>query len=1038
MKKLILSLAALISLYSLPLFASQPELPVDLVVSEPSGVDRSHANVSGGIPLPWGVHKADQAFAVYDGEKRIPAHANRLVVDENGYLRWILVDLQTDIKADETKTFTLKTAEESLQPENPLKVKKDKNGVAIDTGKASFFISKEKPFSLFTRAEAGGSQVITGGSVQYADVTTKDEKMYRAAPPKSIELEYSNPLRATVCVRGDFVHGDKPDLAYITRITAWAGRSDVFVRHVIANSNPEHYTYRRVKNPQIRLDLAGKVSQTIIGGTEPRIFDGPAWIHQGLAARSYWQPTPKHTKIGHGEEVEWTEDGKKGLTEGWINVKTENGRVYASDLHFSENPSRQLRADAGALVLNAGPKRFPGRPDKKWPKKGNRVGRPYSDDYRWIFDCSHFEAYYNIDLNASSDPARNLEENSRDKNPLHLRAPANWYAETEGLPCGKFGSQEDEMQAYENWDWEYSRKKAPQRPEEHGGIYVKREANHYETEADITQAMLLMYLRTGSRSFFNAARGWATYNVHGQPWRTDGWKWKDGGVWWGTGGPIGNRPQRTKDPVTGLFNGIPHPYFSKEKVVDRMGLSEIIFHARGDLKNKEKAKRCYCHNWGIGIAGWYLITGRKEALEAVIDDVEQDMDTNVRYRNRKPGKQFHIKRGGVRSIYVAQAGRLIAPQNEYVKGASEHLARMYLERPRMDPRGLPNPPPEVKKQDRVNVEKIRKRFKKFTGEQGLKAMDEKGIKIDPETGALLDPDTGHKWHPITNPNHFHYPWLSPGLELYYRLTGNENALDFVIAYGRAVGQVMWQDHGQQKYKAFLVDFPVRGVAKDKASWILPSDADNGEGISISGYLARWNTDPVARGYYWTGLDILRERSYQFWNHGSHRRYRRKKTEASLGKKVSKWANYRGPHSESATKTARLFYVHGRPRKDSSAPAPITDLRVQKKGDKAAIAFTAPEEQNGGRVLRYQVKCAAKPIQGYEAFLESYNNWEDDKVVNWWMAANLEGEPDPAKPGSKETFVVTGVPEDATHFAVRSFDKALNRSKISNIATVNSN
>jgi len=47
--------------------------------------------------------------------------------------------------------------------------------------------------------------------------------------------------------------------------------------------------------------------------------------------------------------------------------------------------------------------------------------------------------------------------------------------------------------------------------------------------------------------------------------------------------------------------------------------------------------------------------------------------------------------------------------------------------------------------------------------------------------------------------------------------------------------------------------------------------------------------------------------------------------------------------------------------------------------------------------------------------------------------NLKEEPPPKKAGAKENFVVTGVPEGAKYFAVRSFDDSNNRSAISNVA-----
>ena len=85
-------------------------LDIPITVQEPSGLARTAEPVSGGIPMPWAEFKADQPFALFDGDKEVPLQAVPLVTDEQGFLRWILVDFQADLKAKEKKTFTLRTA----------------------------------------------------------------------------------------------------------------------------------------------------------------------------------------------------------------------------------------------------------------------------------------------------------------------------------------------------------------------------------------------------------------------------------------------------------------------------------------------------------------------------------------------------------------------------------------------------------------------------------------------------------------------------------------------------------------------------------------------------------------------------------------------------------------------------------------------------------------------------------------------------------------------------------------------------------------
>jgi hypothetical protein len=1000
--------------------AAEPlALPMPLTVTEPAGVARQGAPVSGGIPLPWGVYPRQQAFAVFDGDDEIPVQVSPLVVDAQGFLRWILVDFQTELQPGQLKKFTLEAKRGSARPARVLRVTDTADVLNIDTGKIAFTISKTQPFSLFSSVSAGGKPVVVGGTVTYTDVTTEEERTYVAGQPASVEVEYVGPLRVTVAVRGRFQGDDQTKLHYVTRITAWAGRSDVQVKHTLANSNPDHYCYRRVKDPTIQLALAGKVERTLLGGNQVHRLDGCGWLEQGLTVFSHYQEVPDHSRIGQGDRVLWTGSGRAQTVQGWIAAETDAGTAYAVDLHFAEDPARRIGTGTKTLILNAGPQRYPGRPDRKWPDKGNRVGVVYEDDYRWIFDCTHFSSHYVLDFAAAGAVDALAARSAADQQPLHALAPLNWYAETEGLPLGKFGTQADELAAYRNWGWQFDETKAPRAPGRSRGRFVRGEDNHYETEEDVVEVLLLMYLRTGSRPFLDSCRAWANYNMDLQTWRTDEFRWEDGGVWWQMGGPLGNRPQRREDPVTNMRNNTPAPW-SKD-AQQRYG--SIIDRGKGDLRTLSDRKRCYCHNWGAGLAAWYCLTGERDAFQAVIDDVEQDLDFHRRVRGWEPGEQAAFSRAGVRATYVAQAARLVAPGDPLAVEASDFFGRVFVERPEMEPRGFVNPAGELSRG--LHLEQL-------TGGRGAAVARDLGLQVNTKTGLITDAQTGRSWYPLTGVNSFMYPTIAPAMELYYRLSRDERALDWLIAYGQFLSRVMWQEHGQQA-KAILVDFPQRGVCKDVASWVLPPAAKNGEGYQISGYLARFNTDTPARAYYWSGEPLLKQRNYDYWNHGSHRGYHALRTSDGLGKTVGQWANYYGPHTETAMVTARTFYVHGRPREDQQPPSPITDLQVTVDDGTATVSFTAPPDTGGGTVARYQVKCSDKPIVAYSVFLDAYNRWKHGGVTNWWMAGNLDGEPSPKSAGTTEKFTLSNVPEGARYFAVRSFDDSHNRSGMSNVA-----
>ncbi len=272
------------------------------------------------------------------------------------------------------------------------------------------------------------------------------------------------------------------------------------------------------------------------------------------------------------------------------------------------------------------------------------------------------------------------------------------------------------------------------------------------------------------------------------------------------------------------------------------------------------------------------------------------------------------------------------------------------------------------------------------------------------------------------------------METYYRITGSEDAMDWLIAYGQAVSHVLYQPkHGNLSYGRMLADFPLKGVAKDWASWVLPEDAKDGEGVSINGYLAQFYPDVPARAYSLCGEPFLKQRAYDYWYYGSHRGYNATRMHNVGG--VGKWVNTYTTHDESVSYTGRTFYEWSHPRRDEKPPKAVSDLKVKVEGGKAEVRFTAPADEGGGEVVRYQVKCSDKPIVDYQAFLKKFAANQDASVTNWWLAANLEGEADPKAPGAKESFTVSGVPADAKYFALRTFDDSSNRSSISNVVEV---
>ncbi len=1026
------------------------ELELTLTVAEPAGVARKAVWARGGVPMMKGRFKKDQQFAVFADGVEIPAQVEPLVVDKDGGLRWVLVNLLTDLGAKEKKTFTLKAVKPTARPTVSIKVTDGADGVTVDTGKITLVISKRKPFALFDSVSVGGTRVAGGGEVSYTDGTLPDPKKwarYKADKPENITLEHAGPMRVTLTATGRFVGDEGSKLRYVARVTAWAGRSDVLVKYSLANSNPDQFTYRRIADSSIALKLAGKVTGTVLGADKPLEAGADARIKQGLLRRYHRygsvRAIPGAAKAwSDGKEV-WAMKSHNDHPLGWILAKTEAGNVFVCDRYFWENPARQIAVTGNALVLTGVTERFDG--PKQTFFKGTRnerqvtVGHPYRSKVRWLLDCNRLSSEYVIDFATATDHDALVAAANAARLIPHVMAPPAWYFATESLCAGRFGTQEDEVKCYDTWGWDRKGNTGPKGPainHYYGTVYLrwtKGTDNHYESEADVLEMITLMYLRTGGRGYFDMAQAWANHGMDTRIFRTDGWRFKDGGIWWTKGGPAGGgRPQRAGDPVTGLRNYLP-PKWSKGFTNKKTKVSWTAADGR-DIAYLADSRQCNCHNYAAGMAAWACITGDRDALDAAIDSVEMNHDYAVRHRGWTPGKTNGFSRDFTRACRAANAVRLAAPADPFVIESSERLSQSFLQRPRPEPRGFVNAPPLPAKPRRpVNVNAVMATLKKHVGDKGLAEMKALGVTIDPETGALMDKQ-GHKWHPVYTPHTFMYPQLYRAIDTYHRITGDEDAQDWVIAVGKTFAQVAYQPHGNfAHYSVGAADIPVRGVFRDPVSYVIQgTDNKYAAGIAMSGYVARKWPDACARAYSLCGEPLLKQRAYDYWFAGSHRGYNAKNMHNLGG--VGMWVNFYNVRDDHIGFNGHTFYIHSHPRTDEQPPGPVRDLEVRVAADKAYVSFTAPADQ-GGKVARYQFKCSDKPIVSYEQFLKHYADFTDGTVTNWWMAKNLKGEPAPNKAGTRESFVVTDLPANAKYFAVRSFDDSSNRSAISNVAEV---
>lgn len=136
---------------------------VKLTLVERQGVERRQEPVTTGVPVPKGeLDSVDEVRLLRDATE-IPAQfraAGLWWPDQS--IRWLLVDLQADLGANQRQEYTLQYGDgvrATARPAAPLRIGQDEEAYTVETGAATFRVSK-KLFSLFEEVTLSDGTVI--------------------------------------------------------------------------------------------------------------------------------------------------------------------------------------------------------------------------------------------------------------------------------------------------------------------------------------------------------------------------------------------------------------------------------------------------------------------------------------------------------------------------------------------------------------------------------------------------------------------------------------------------------------------------------------------------------------------------------------------------------------------------------------------------------------------------------------------------------------------------------------------------------------
>jgi hypothetical protein len=968
---------------------------VSLTVWEQGGAARTNDIVTGGIPLPEGA-VADPAaeLRVLDAAgKVLPAQflaLDRWWATPNKSPRWCLVSFPASVEAGAKAKYTLKLAakDSPKPPETALKVTEEADAVTVVTGPLKLVVSK-KSFNLFDGVwlDANGDgkfgddeRVIASSADSGAVVTVDDwaeeglktgDKYYSAAgPAKKVVVEEGGPVRACVFVQGahlprgaGFAEGVYD---YKVRIYAYAGQPYVRVFYELSN---------------------GRLAKVI----RPWPFKGldlVVRLQGGAASAKFLGEDGKVVEASAAEGAE--------LLQNVDDTKTKGAEPF-------------FKVSQGGKDLSSG-----GRSLGAMDVSGTRFGVTAAVKY---FD---------------------------------VMCPKGLAADKEGLRVGLFP--------------EKSGKKfyvLPGRKRTHELVCLFHAGKGGEKELKLARALAVQELRpVAAPEWYQKSQAWfgglsivpaaSCPHLDVTPvkapglyatWYAYGWILRD----WNAGG---SHPQQACGGfpfmITGGENSRLVEAESMARWVADSGIG-MVWDVPSDFSvlNKEQWASKLEHDFYVCMGSCKFDSNSR--FKAYKLDIEYrvwpdgpKLESGGPYEMiRQRPDSGHLGFVVLHELYRLTGDRSVLAGMEASATASRSLMRIYVCGSRLmfvekdDPED-----PEYKMQDRYcgwPLYEIAEAYARtgnpvFAREASFIVKGARNRARTSPVGFIAQPN---------DPNYkegyggrfgkrdgfaqcdalFQTALLAHGLAMYWRDTGDEEALDTLTAFADNITHFAMERTPEGKMKGWNYVWTDAWEQSDPKQFL---------GFGSSN-MRLWR--PFGEVYNATGREDYRAVSNS--------------VSESLG---DRWLAAVQIEGQAA------LYPHQCPKEDKLRPAAVKDLHAEARGNgEAKVTWTAlGGDGDKGQAAWYQLKYSPDPIverikdwpDRTPPLPQSEKEWEAKAAAfmakngrPFWSAVNCKGEPVPGLAGTKESFTAKGLKPGKLHFALKTYDQAHNQSELSNVAEV---
>jgi len=487
---------------------------VKLTVEEPSGVQRLTWPVTSGVPLIQGVLDDDKAAALFDPDGRqMPLQTEVLARWPDGSIRWLLLDFQIDLAAQEKQTLVLRYGPDVRRAavEAPVQVIEEADGtmvlqpgpVRLEYGAkddAPYFFPQGRATLIDSAGEGVLARRLTYNCASDGIILRAGQKARFKPEIEEMAIEQAGPVRA--CIRFSGSHrgldGSKM-FRYVARVHAWRGQPCVRVYYTLVNDHQDAV--------MASFDRLGVSFHVRTSGDRWCILDGEF----GAEGRLFQVDESRYLR-------EDKPAGRRVL--GWAAAGTEQGGMAVGLREFWQNWPKAVGAKPGFVRLDL----FPELPT------GLYDGKPLEEESKLYYYLRRQQ--YTLKVGAAkthelwirylagkpdADKLREFFRAAED--PLLATCKPAYTSTTKAAsefpPADpkKYAGYDDALEHALNGHLERRDRAREYGMLNYGDWYGERGVNWGNLEYDLAHGLFLQYLRTGDRRWFLRAEQAARHHI---------------------------------------------------------------------------------------------------------------------------------------------------------------------------------------------------------------------------------------------------------------------------------------------------------------------------------------------------------------------------------------------------------------------------------------------------------------------------------------------------------------------------------------------